>query len=66
MRSRQHVVCTRLNDEEWQMYERILRRAIPINEYVGNNAERFRRVLRAVNERVKLENMRTFYENLDV
>jgi hypothetical protein len=48
------------------MYERILNGAMRTNDYPKNKSERFRLVLKVVAERVNVENMSTFYENLNV
>lgn len=67
MRSRQHVVITRLNDEEYAVYKRILMRirraAIPIK----NDSEAFRLALVLMRKQLNEEAMQYFYEHgLDV
>jgi hypothetical protein len=47
VRSRQHVVTTRLNDDEYAMYKRVLVKALLSNKElsVKNSSEAFRAVL---------------------
>ena len=67
MRSRQHVVIARLNDEEYAVYKRIIMRirraAIPIK----NDSEAFRLALILMRKELDEETMQYFYEQcLDI
>lgn len=67
MRSRQHVVIARLNDEEYAAYKRIIlrirRAAIPIK----NDSEGFRLALRVISQELHEESIQYFYDScLDI
>ncbi len=67
MRSRQHVVIARLNDEEYAVYKRIIMRirraAIPIK----NDSVAFRLALVVMHKELNEESMQYFYEHcLDI
>jgi len=61
VRSRQHVVITRLNDEEYDIYQRVLRKAVRQSNYPQNNSEAFRIALKIINEELKQEAIERFY-----
>ena len=63
MRSRQHVVIARLNDKEYEIYERVLDVAKGCPK---NKSERFRRVLFILNARLDREAAELFYQGLNV
>ena len=67
MRSRQHVVCSRLNDKEYEVYERVLKRVRDQFHYPKNKSEAFRLALLIINEKLNWEAIQEFYEHhLDV
>jgi len=67
MRSRQHVVIARLSDEEYEVYQWVLRRGERTHRYPRNRSEQFRLALRVIHEMLNQEAAMTFYERcLDV
>lgn len=67
LRSRQHVICTRLNDKEYAIYERLLRKVTRNLGRIDNQSDAFRKALFVINEMLKREAMEYFYEHcLDV
>jgi hypothetical protein len=64
VRSRRHVVIARLNEAEYEIYERILRKAMyGSKRFSRNSSERFRLALRIIDESLKREAMAHFYEH---
>jgi hypothetical protein len=66
MRSRPFVICTRLSAEEFEMWQRILRKVEREFRRPMNRSEAFRKALEVVNANLKWEAMELFYANLDV
>ena len=68
MRSRRHVVIARLNEAEYGVWQRILRKAAyGSRRYDLNSSERFRLALKIINEQLNAEAAKYFYEHcLDV
>jgi hypothetical protein len=64
MRSRRHVVIARLNEAEYAIYERILRKAVyGSGRSSRNRSERFRLALRILDEGLTREAAAYFYEH---
>jgi len=66
-RSRQHVVIARLNDKEYEIYERVLTRVRKEFNVPKNDSEALRLALRIIEHKLTEEAMQYFYEHcLDI
>ena len=60
-------MIARLNEEEYDIYQWVLRRAERTQRYSANKSEQFRRVLKEIHKMLKNEAAANFYMNcLDV
>jgi len=67
VRIRQHVIIARLNDKEYEIYERVLTRVRKEFHYPKNKSEALRLALLVIDQRLSAEARQYFYENcLDV
>ena len=56
------MVIARLNDEEYQIYQRVLRRS---SRFPKNKSDAFRLALHIVKDKLDQEAAELFYQNLD-